>query len=44
MNESIHIDIRYKAKSSLITEEELAFLESILPDLILVLQAEAETE
>ena len=41
---NIYIDIRFKSESTLITDDELALLESILPDLLLVLQAEAELE
>lgn len=34
MNESIHIEIRFKPQAAVITADELALLESILPDLI----------
>ena len=41
MNESIQTEIRFKPQSAAITADELALLESILPDLIhAMMQAE----
>lgn len=45
MNESTTIEIRFKPQSAVISTDELALLESILPDLILaMMQAEEEQE
>lgn len=45
MNESIHIEIRFKPQAAVISPAELALLESILPDLIhAMMQATEEDE
>ena len=42
MNESIQTEIRFKPQAAVISADELALLESILPDLIhAMMQAEA---
>jgi hypothetical protein len=44
VNESTIVEIRYKPQSTLISAAELALLESILPDLILAMQAEEQEQ
>ena len=45
MNESLSIDIRFKPQAAVISHDELALLESVLPDLICsMMQAEALNE
>ena len=42
MNESIQTEIRFKPQSAIVSNDEVALLESILPDLIhAMMQAEA---
>lgn len=41
MNESINIEIRFKPQAAVISADELALLESIMPEIILaMMQAE----
>lgn len=44
MNESMIIEIRFKNQFAAITADELALLESILPELIHAMQAEENLE
>ena len=45
MNESTTVEIQFKPQSAVISADELALLESILPDLIhAMMQAEEERE
>jgi len=43
VNESISVDIRFKTSSAEISADELALLESILPNLLQAMQAENDS-